>query len=155
VDRLIEEVKEDSQTVDVVIADGTGPWCWQGVKASVSALPFVSQDIFLAELGKSHVSYLPLQERNRAAGHMVFVAGLEAGVPTVISRTSGTAEYVTRDSNVVDGYPGLNALMQIASADEEARARLRLEWKEKFSQEAYILRATTALASLGWPKGEL
>jgi len=150
--QLVEEAKEDRATVDVVIADGSGPWSWKGTKASVSALPFVPQDIFLMELANSHVSYLPLEDKHRSAGHMVLVASLEAGLPTVISRTRGVAEYVTADLNVVDGYPGLEFLMQIASADEDSRANLREKWREGFSEEAYAARVSAALASLGWPR---
>jgi hypothetical protein len=150
VDQLVGEAKEDRAPVDVVIADGTGPWSWEGTTASVRALPFVPQGVFLEELSKSQVSYLPLQDSCRAAGHMVMAASLEAGLPTVISRTLGTAEYATAALTFVDGYPGLDFLMHRGTANEQSRALIQREWQERFSEVAYITRVSGALSSLGW-----
>jgi hypothetical protein len=151
VSALTDEVRTDKTRCDVIIADGSGPSCWQGEKASIQRLPYLPRTEFLRQLATSHVSYLPLADTGRAAGHMVLVASLEAGIPVVVTPVAGVAEYMVEGVTAVEMGPILPQLIARGSADSQRRGELRAHWRQSLSGEAYVARVVAALTRMGWP----
>jgi hypothetical protein len=148
---LIREVQVDRETVDVVVADGSGPQTWAGRRSAVQWLPYVSQSRFTTELAQSSVSFLPLVESGRASGHMVLVGSLQAGIPTLATRTSSLEGYDSNGLfNVRADTSILRQLLELAERGDETRSLIRADWSERFSAEAYTKRVVKALTHLGW-----
>lgn len=150
---LVDEVQQGRQDVDITIADGTGPRSWSGGRASVQWLPYVPERVFLQELSRSNVGFLPLYEHGRSSGQMVAVQCLEAGLPTVVSPVGGLVEYACVAPGLVlwdRKIPILPTLLELASWDEAKRAQIRAAWQDNFSLGAFVRNAASALSDMGW-----
>jgi glycosyltransferase involved in cell wall biosynthesis len=150
VTRLVTEVQSSHEPVQVVIADGSGPREWSSGDRVIHWLPFVPQHTFLAELAASHVSFIPLRDRGRAAGHMVLAASLEAGLPVLATPVSGMTEYLNPAVSRWDGDDPLSPLLELATADKVARAAQHATWRECMSLDAHVRSVVHALSELRW-----
>jgi hypothetical protein len=150
VTRLITEVQSRHEAVQVVIADGSGPREWSCGDRAIRWLPFVPQRIFLTELAASHVSFIPLRDRGRAAGHMVLAASLEAGLPVLTTPVSGMTEYLNSAVSRWDGEDPLSPLLELATADKATRVAQHATWRKCMSLDAHVRSVVHALNELGW-----
>jgi hypothetical protein len=148
--RLVTEVQSRHEAVEVVVADGSGPREWSSGDRAIRWLPFVPQQTFLAELAASHVSFLPLRDRGRAAGHMVLAASLEAGLPVLVTPVSGMTEYLSAAVSSWDGDDPLCSLLELATADHAARAAQHAAWRECMSLDSHVRSVVNALNELRW-----
>lgn len=147
---MVREVQRRDPPIELVIADGTGPRSWAGFSGSIQWLPFVQQAAFLAELVASDVSWLPLRETGRAAGHMVLAASLQAGVPVLLSPTKAMSEYLSVLVGVTCTAPAtIDGLLTLARLDRRKEAEQA--WRNHLSIEAYVAAVAEALDDLGWP----
>lgn len=150
--RLLEEVRASSSKLRIVIADGSGPKKEVIGNSEVVWLPYISRAEFLQNLQSSNVSFIPLRDSGRAAGHMVLSASLEAGLPTFVTRSAGMEEYLEVPGPTPWCWtePLVPRLIESAAADEPARFALRKCWFEHFSNVAYIRDVSAALIEMGW-----
>lgn len=149
--KLVQEVESSTYDMELVIADGTGPRFWSNGYTSIRWLPFVAQTIFLQELARCHVSFLPLTEHGRAAGHMVLCASLEAGLPVLATPIRAMQEYMNTAVTHWDGNSPLQALLGLARADIATRLSQRRIWESDMSFPAHVESVMAACHSLGWP----
>jgi hypothetical protein len=148
--RLVTEVQSRHKPVEVVVADGSGPREWSSGDRVIRWLPFVPQQTFLAELAASHVSFVPLRDRGRAAGHMVLAASLEAGLPVLVTPVSGMTEYLIPAVSRWEGDEPLSSLLELATADKAARAAQHAAWRDCMSLDSHVRSVVNALSELGW-----
>jgi glycosyltransferase involved in cell wall biosynthesis len=148
--RLVTEVQSRHEAVEVVVADGSGPRQWSSGDRVIRWLPFVPQQAFLAELAASHVSFLPLRDRGRAAGHMVLAASLEAGLPVLATAVSGMTEYLNPAVSRWNGDDPLSSLLELATVDQAARAAQHAVWRECMSLDSHVRSVVNALRELQW-----
>jgi len=113
----------------------------------------VSQREFLDELVASNVTYLALQDKGRAAGHMVLVSSLEAGMPIVVPRVAGIREYLVDGVALAkeEALDRLDQLLDLANAGHAQRLQRRHVWERLFSQDAHVAAVVNGLEALNWP----
>jgi len=153
ISRFSQAVQSSAKAIDVVIADGTGPRRWARGESSITWLPYVSQREFLDELVASNVTYLALQDKGRAAGHMVLVSSLEAGMPIVVPRVAGIREYLVDGVALAkeEALDRLDQLLDLANAGHAQRLQRRHVWERLFSQDAHVAAVVNGLEALNWP----
>ncbi|GAB2713279.1 hypothetical protein GCM10027038_09150 [Arthrobacter bambusae] len=136
--------------VELVLATGEGPSETISGESVVKRPGHLSQSDFGALLSTASVTFLPLRDGTRAAGHMVMVGSLESGVPIAVTSSRGMSEYVfgqavvacDRDQPIL---PQLRSLAHTMLGQEES---IREFWRETFSLNAYIARVGSILESL-------
>jgi len=147
-DQLVTEVQQDSDNVELVIADGTGPRKWVGEKSTVVWLPVLAPEDFGRELSESTVTFMPLSNRlERSAGQMVAIGSLECGVPVVTTASPGLGGYVDGSYIRTAGYGAILPQLRAAAALEEAkREDVRRYWRTHYCLESYAKRVHAAVA---------
>lgn len=146
---LIDEVRTDTRSVRLIVADGSGSRTWRGERAEIEHFGRVSSEEFGRIMSTSDVVFLPILNKPRASGHMVCVGALECGLPVVSSECTGMDGYV--DGKFVTHLdPEASILDQlIACADGPLDSeQVRAYWTENFSLDAYIGRVLTAVDHL-------
>ncbi|MGZ3304081.1 MAG: glycosyltransferase family 4 protein, partial [Isosphaeraceae bacterium] len=147
---LEREVRASDLAVRLTVVDGSPPGHWFQGLSEITHTGYVDSVEFGNLIAASDVVVLPLRENNRAAGHMVLIGALEAGVPVLISRTSGVAEYI--DGTWVKALdpclPILTQAQRHAATAGAASASIREYWQSRFSLEAYVGRVGSALREL-------
>lgn len=147
---LEEEVRASSTAVQLTVVDGSPTTQWRAHRAAIIHTGYVDQQAFGELVADSDVVVLPLADSGRAAGHMVLVGALEAGVPVLTTCTQGVREYV--DGTWVRSlYPDSALLPQVvgmAKEMESSASAIRDHWFTHFSLDAYVRRVTVALAQL-------
>jgi hypothetical protein len=146
--RLEQEIKSSDRAVALVVVTGDTPSYWAEGKSTIRHSGYVPADYFGTLMGESHVVFLPLKQSGRAAGHMVTVGALEAGVPVSTTPCDGMEGYIDGHAvSVLD--PDLPLLPQLeerrlmfADRSEE----LSNYWRSKFSRQAFVERVGEAIA---------
>jgi hypothetical protein len=150
--RLEQEVlSADRQFhVTVIVVANDEPSVVSTTNGSIEHTGYVSAKKFGELLSTADVAFLPLTSNGRAAGHMVTVGALEAGVPVLTTRSEGMSGYV--DGTYVKYLDAETSIIQQASALSEVgrqdRTQIVRYWKEQFSRGAYVGRVTQALTAL-------
>lgn len=149
VDQLVDEVLESDKFVDVVIAMG-GPAVERRTStASVRWLGWVEQATFGQAMADCDLTYIPLLDRQRAAGQMILVGSLQVGTPVVLSGVQGLSGYI--EGNFVRAVtPGgriLDELIEL-QADAPDRVRVRDYWDSAYSQTTYFEAVSNAIEAL-------
>ncbi|MFC5676793.1 glycosyltransferase [Aeromicrobium endophyticum] len=147
---LEEEVRREETPVHLVIADGGEPAQWAGTISSVTRTGWLSADDFGRQVAAADVVFLPLKAGHRAAGHMVMVGALEAGVAVVATDSRGMDGYVDGEFvSTIDADRALLPQIVDRAVTDPARAeRIRDYWRRTFSLEAYVERVGTALSEM-------
>jgi hypothetical protein len=147
---LEEEIHRSGLAVRLTVVDGTPPFQWGAGRSLVIHTGYVSAARFGELISDSDVVVLPLREGARAAGHMVMVGALEAGVPVLTTATEGIREYI--DGTCVRALdpesPLLPQIMDVASEMLTKGSSIRDHWARKFSLSAYVQRVQAALINL-------
>jgi hypothetical protein len=116
--------------------------------ASVEHTGYVSAIRFGQLVSSSDIVVLPLKAAGRAAGHMVTVGALEAGLPVLTTASSGMTGYV--DGEVVKyldtDAPLLPQVAAHAAYGRSNRTQIVDLWERQFSRSAYVNRVARALA---------
>ena len=117
---------------------------------SVEHTGYVSAARFGELLSSSDVVVLPLRPNGRAAGHMVTVGALEAGVPVLTTSSNGMEGYVDGRyvKYLVDDLPMLSQASELAALGLRERANIVEHWRAVFSRGAYVKRVAHALMEL-------
>jgi hypothetical protein len=155
---LEEEVRSTEEVaVRLTVVDGGAPDHWSCGASEVCRPGLVSSRAFGRLISDSDVVVLPLRDSGRAAGHMVLVGALEAGVPVLVTPARGIQEYV--DGKWVETLDPSTPLLPkiIAFADEHSAdgERIRHYWQQTFSLPAYVERVCRALDQLTHGKGSV
>jgi hypothetical protein len=118
--------------------------------ASVEHTGYVSAQRFGELLASSDVVILPLRPNGRAAGHMVTVGALEAGVPVLTTTSRGMEGYVdgTYVQYLNPELPLLPQASKLAALGLRERANITEFWQTQFSRGAYVNRVARALSEL-------
>ena len=147
---LEEEIRASTSAIRLTVVDGSPPSRWAAGSLEIIHPGYVDPDEFGELMADSDVVVLPLQERSRAAGHMVLVGALEAGIAVLVSRTSGVEEYI--DGTWVKALdPELPVLPQAqghAASHRAAASQIREYWRSRYSLDAYVERLSGALRML-------
>lgn len=148
---LAAEVERDDGVV-LHVADGSGPRSSKGVHW----YPRLSSADFHRLMTACHVVVLPLAERSRAAGHMLFCAALQAGLPVAVSSTEGISEYLSlmqahTPYGMVRDPVSVSELVSLGRLPDAERDNLVALWRRDFSTRAFASRVRDALSSLIWP----
>lgn len=151
INELISDLGKASENrYEVIVADGTGPRTKIVNQCRVKWQPVLPPSEFGRVLASCDVVFLPLSDKKRAAGHMVMVGSLEAGLRVLTPAVRGISGYV-------DGYfvveldptqrlcTQIDALARLAT---EAVPAVRAYWLENFSIHAYINRVLDSLCEL-------
>lgn len=148
--QLEDEVRSSSLALSLVIVSDEKPAVWTNGHASIERTGRVSASKFGELVADSDVVYLPLTNSGRAAGHMVTVGALEAGVSVVTSASVGMDGYI--DGEFVRPFferqPALPQLQRGADVTRQRSAEIVELWERKFSLSAYIERVGNALGEL-------
>jgi hypothetical protein len=147
---LEEEIRASTSATRLTVVDGSPPSRWAAGSSEVIHPGYVDPDEFGRLLADSDVVVLPLKERNRAAGHMVLVGALEAGIPVLVSPTSPMQEYTdgTWVRALAPGLPLLPQAREHAAAGSAAAPQIRDFWWSRYSLEAYVQQVSAALRAL-------
>jgi Glycosyl transferases group 1 len=147
---LEEEIRASSAAARLTVVDGSPPNRLSAGSSEIIHPGYVDPDEFGRLLADSDVVVLPLKERNRAAGHMVLVGALEAGVPVLASPTSPMREYIdgTWVRALDPGSPLLPQVQEHAASGKAAAAQIREFWRSGYSLQAYVQRVGAALRKL-------
>ncbi|MGC5248689.1 hypothetical protein ACPXB3_17405 [Gordonia sp. DT219] len=150
VEALVEQLAIAGYLTEVIIADGSGPDSEIRGNCNVTRMPQVTPEKFGPLLASCEVVFLPLVDSGRAAGHMVTVGALEAGLRVLTSDVRGMEGYVDGFFVQYLSADGLFAKqIQEAVAIASATApSVRDYWRQKFSTEAYAGRVMDAIAWL-------
>ena len=118
--------------------------------ASIEHTGYVSAARFGELLSSSDVAVLPIKANGRAAGHMVTVGALEAGVPVLTTTSTGMDGYV--DGTFVryldSELPLMHQIAEHAEFGTKNRQRIVEHWQGEFSRGAYVGRVARALGQL-------
>jgi hypothetical protein len=151
VELLEQEVMASESPVLLTVIAGGESSTWSNARSTIERLGWVTNEEFGRRLAASDVVFLPLERGQRAAGHMVTVGALEAGVPVVTTRSEGMNGYV--DGEFVSFGDADRAILP--QLEERARRTdpraVRAYWAEVFSLRAYISRVGAALRALDRP----
>ncbi|TFI41768.1 glycosyltransferase family 1 protein [Rhodococcus sp. 1R11] len=149
INSLVDEVRADTRSVRLIIADGSGSRLWRGERGEIEHFGRVSSEEFGRIMSTSDVVFLPILNKPRASGHMVCVGALECGIPVVSSECTGMDGYV--DGRFVTHLqPGASILNQLIARTQGPldSEQVRGYWTEHFSLDAYIGRVLTAVDHL-------
>jgi hypothetical protein len=147
-DRLEREVVASDRPVHLTVVAGGEPSSWTNERSTIERVGWIANRQFGQRLSNSDVVFLPLLPGQRAAGHMVTVGSLEAGVPVVTTASEGMNGYIDGQyvTSIDVGHPLLPQLERRATgADPTA---IRAYWADVFSRPAYVSRIGAALVSL-------
>lgn len=147
--RLASEVLESGAEVSLVVAVGGAESTERSGRAEVRWLGPLSQEEFGAELGDATLSFLPLEENGRSAGHMFIVGSLQMGTPVIYTETEGMREYgdpvfcraVPRDSSPLRVI--LEAATNLPSTTDTHEF-----WAENYSREKFLESVVSASQKL-------
>jgi hypothetical protein len=147
---LEAEVRRDEVPVHLVIADGGEPAHWVGATSSVTRTGWIPAGEFGRQVAMADVVFLPLKAGHRAAGHMVMVGALEAGVGVVATHSRGMDGYVDGEfvSTIDAGRALLPQILDRAVTDPADSERIRDYWRRTFSLPAYVERVGSALSEM-------
>jgi hypothetical protein len=146
---LSRAVLSSQKAIELVIADGSTARSQSNGPATVTHCGYIDGSEFGRRIADSQVVFLPLIDSVRAAGHMVAVGALEAGVPVVTTNTTGMAEYVDGKyirTLVLEDL--LTQLLLVAQQFSGANQEIRDYWAAEFSLTSYVRRVGEALQSL-------
>jgi hypothetical protein len=152
VQRLATQVKDSRGACELHVADGTGAVGGETV-GGIRRYPRLSTHEFHQLMSSCHAAVLPLRERQRAAGHMVFVAALQAGLPVAVTPNIGMDAYIERlpaGVPVAYGELDLEVIMRLARATRGARSKLVSAWEDNYSAEKFAARVRSSFADLDW-----
>lgn len=147
---LEAEVRRDEVPVHLVVADGGEPAQWAGATSSVTRTGWLSAEDFGRQVAAADVVFLPLKAGHRAAGHMVMVGALEAGVAVVTTDSRGMDGYVDGEFvATIDADRALLPQILDRAVTSPAHAeRIRDYWQRTFSLPAYVERVGSALSEM-------
>jgi hypothetical protein len=148
---VISEAEEQQAPLDFVLCIGQ-----VDLDPALAMLGRVEQHrgVPQAEFGRllstCDVAFLPLEDTDRAAGHMVAVGALESGVPVVASPTAGMHDFFEL-YGVYEALPHgvVGQLLSVGLDGRDDAERLRQEWSGQVSRRAYADRVARAFRSLG------
>lgn len=145
--RLANEVLESEQPVRLDIAVGGSRRMRQNGRSVVVEHGPLPQQEFGKLMASSHVTYLPLLDNDRAAGHMLTVGSLQVGTPVVTTPNRAMSEYVDGEFvRLFNPYAGDTlAALRRAIDEVESPAAVSKYWAATFSRRALMMRMSDLL----------
>ncbi|WP_163632506.1 glycosyltransferase family 4 protein [Microbacterium sp. B35-04] len=136
---LEQQVLSSNESIELVVAVGGPERTFRNGPAVVHYLPSLSQVDFGAAIAGSHLTYLPLLDRERAAGHMILVGSMQVGVPVIVTGGLGMDGYI--DGRFVQIAPRNNSPLQAlvgARNGLPGRSETHEHWRARFSRAVYL-----------------
>jgi hypothetical protein len=148
--RLENEIRLSREAVVLVVVTGDAASQWSGDHSSIVHTGYVPARRFGELVAESDVVFLPLLQSGRAAGHMVTVGALEAGVPVASTPCAGMHGYINGDSvRELDMLnPLLPQLQSIKDRFANSGTDLRAYWGEHYSRRSFVERVGEAIGQL-------
>ncbi|MDR6691211.1 hypothetical protein J2X55_002123 [Microbacterium sp. 1154] len=152
IDRIAAEVLDSGADIHLTIAVGDGPTTQRSGQAEVRRLATLSQEEFGEELRNATVSFLPLEQSGRSAGHMFIVGSLQVGTPVLYTETEGMREYgdALFCRPIPRGVSPLKYLLEGAASLPSAHDTHQF-WRANFSRKSFVeavLDASRAMSAL-------
>ncbi len=147
--QLEHEVLESGREIELLVAVGGERSIVQCEKARVVRHGRLAQKEFGAAIARCDVAYVPLLDRERAAGQMILVGALQVGTPVLISGGLGMDGYI--DGKFVRGIgrasAGLDGIVRSLSS-LPSRSATHDYWSKQFSRRSYLQAVESAVVSM-------
>lgn len=139
VDHVAKDVLDSGADIELAVAVGGAPSIQTSGSSTVRRLAPLTQAEFGEQLKRADLSFLPLVENGRSAGHMFIVGSLQVGTPVVYTETEGMRDY--EDPIFCRAMPaGSRPLpfMLGVLKDLPSKVETRDFWRENFSREKFL-----------------